>query len=90
MFQDQEFLSTQLSFSHGDSLVIYTDGFTESSGDGGEYGEHRLGRVLEARHGYGSRELVDACVRDLHAFRDGSPTLDDQTLMVLNFSPIHQ
>ncbi len=89
MFQDQEFQSTELNFSPGDSLIVYTDGLTESFGDGGvEYGEHRLDRLLETRHGHSSRALVDACVRDVHAFRDGSPAVDDQTLMVVNFSPV--
>jgi sigma-B regulation protein RsbU (phosphoserine phosphatase) len=89
MFHDQEFQSTQTGFSPGDSLVIYTDGFTESLGaDGIEYGDHRLGRLLENRHGRGSRQLVDTCVEDLSAFRNGSPKVDDQTLMVLQFSPI--
>lgn len=88
MFHDQEFLSTRVNFSPGDSLVVYTDGFTESSGDGGaEYGEQRLGGVLQGRHGHGSRQLLDACVKDLLSFRDGSPAMDDQTLMVLTFSP---
>ncbi|HEY6305535.1 MAG TPA: SpoIIE family protein phosphatase [Candidatus Angelobacter sp.] len=89
MFRDQEFPSAQISFSPGDSLVICTDGVTEFSGaDGVEYGEQRLSRLLETRHGHGSRELVDACVKDLHGFRDGSASVDDQTLMVLQFSPV--
>ena len=88
MFHDQEFLSTQINFSPGDSLVVYTDGFTESAGrDDAEYGETRLTRLLETRHGHNPRELVDACVRDLHSFGSGSPRLDDQTLMVLKFAP---
>jgi len=44
--------------------------------------------VLEGRHGHGSRQLLDACVKDLHAFRSGPSVADDQTLMVLNFAPI--
>jgi sigma-B regulation protein RsbU (phosphoserine phosphatase) len=89
MFHDQEFVSTQIGFSPGDSLVIYTDGLTESLGAGGvEYGDHRLGRLLENRHGHGSRQLVDTCVQDLSAFRGAAPSVDDQTLMVLQFSPI--
>jgi sigma-B regulation protein RsbU (phosphoserine phosphatase) len=89
MFQDHEFTSTQIGFSPGDSLVLYTDGLTECPGDGGtEYGEQRLGQLLEARRGDGCRQLVDACLSDLHAFRGSSPTLDDQTLMVLQFSPV--
>src|SRR5262249_14856533 len=63
LFHDQEFLSTHVSLSPGDSLVVYTDGFTEAQArDGAEYGAQRLGKVLESRHGYGSRQLVDACV----------------------------
>ena len=73
----------------GGKLVLYTDGFTESSGlGGGEYGHHRLGKVLERHHGHSSRQVVDACVSDLASFRGGSHKVDDQTLMVLNFSPI--
>jgi phosphoserine phosphatase RsbU/P len=88
MFLDQEFPSTRLNAAPGDSLVLFTDGFTETSGAGGaEYGDHRLESVLHSRHGHCSRQLLDACVKDLHSFRDGSSTLDDQTLMVLNFAP---
>ena len=89
MFHDQEFLSTQVNFSPGDSLVIYTDGFTESAAhDGSEYGDKRLGRLLEPFHGYDSRQLVDACVRDLQSFRAGPQRVDDQTLVVLKFAPV--
>jgi sigma-B regulation protein RsbU (phosphoserine phosphatase) len=89
LFHDQEFQSTRVDFSPGDSLVVYTDGFTESTGsDGAEYGDHKLGRLLENSRGHGSRELVDACVQELNAFRGGSPKVDDQTLMVLQFCPV--
>jgi len=89
MFHDQEFLSSRVSLSPGDSLVIYTDGFTESVGaDGGEYGEHRLGRLLENRHGHGARQLVDACVGDVESFRAGAQLVDDQTLVALSFAPV--
>jgi phosphoserine phosphatase RsbU/P len=89
MFLDQEFPSVRVSASPGDSLVLYTDGFTEASGDGGlEYGDQRLGGMLQGRHGHGSRQLLEACVKDHHSFRGGSSTVDDQTLMVLNFAPI--
>jgi phosphoserine phosphatase RsbU/P len=89
MFHDQEFLSTQVNFFPGDSLVVYTDGFTESSGgDGAEYEQQRLGAILQGLHGHGSRQLVDACVKDLLSFQADSPAVDDKTLMVLNFSPV--
>jgi sigma-B regulation protein RsbU (phosphoserine phosphatase) len=89
MFHDQEFVSTQVNVSPGDSLVIYTDGFTEAMGtDGAEYGEQRLNQFLQTRHGHSSRQLVEACVQDLQSHRAASPPVDDQTLVVLHFSPV--
>jgi sigma-B regulation protein RsbU (phosphoserine phosphatase) len=88
MFLDQEFPSIRLNAAPGDSLVVFTDGFTESSTTGGsEYGDQRLGTVLEGRHGNCARQLLDACMKDHHAFRNGTAVLDDQTVMVLNFAP---
>lgn len=89
MFHDQEFVSTKINFSPGDSLVLYTDGITEAHGtDGAEYGTHRLGSVIKASHGNHPRQLVDACVRDLLAFRASSHKHDDQTLLALQFAPV--
>ncbi|MBZ5531146.1 MAG: SpoIIE family protein phosphatase [Acidobacteriia bacterium] len=89
MFHDQEFVSTKIAFSPGDSLVLYTDGFTESAGpDGAEYGEHRLRALLAASRGHAPRQLTEACVRDLMAYRASSKKHDDQTLLALQFSPV--
>jgi phosphoserine phosphatase RsbU/P len=89
MFHDQEFVSARVSFAPGDSLVIYTDGLTESVGvDGAEYGESRFNQMLENRHGHTSRQLVDACVQDLEMFRAGAHKIDDQTLVAMHFAPV--
>lgn len=89
LFHDQEFSSTRLSFSPGDSLVVYTDGISESSDhNGDEYGSARLSQLLEAHHGREARSVVDACLSHLAAFRGGSSKVDDQSLMVLNFAPV--
>jgi sigma-B regulation protein RsbU (phosphoserine phosphatase) len=89
LFHDQQFATTHLQFSPEDSLVLYTDGVTESHGrDGSEYGVHRLSQLLEnGRRSRGPCELVRECIDDVKAFRAGSPRLDDQTLMVLQFAP---
>jgi sigma-B regulation protein RsbU (phosphoserine phosphatase) len=89
LFHDQQFGATQMQFSPGDSLVIYTDGFTEASGpDGTEYGVHRLQQLLAGRRSRGSRALVQQCVGDLAAFSNKAQKHDDQTLMVLEFAPL--
>ena len=87
LFCEQQFQSTRIRLQPGDSLVVYTDGLTESLGpDGSEYGEDRLTKLLSARNGHNCRQLLDLCVQDVQAFGSGAPKLDDQTLMVLKFS----
>ncbi len=88
LFCDQQFSSSTYSFSPGESLVLYTDGFTESLGhDGTEYGSHRLGKVLERCIDRTSHELLQDCVDDVLKFRADPRQIDDQTLMVLQFAP---
>jgi sigma-B regulation protein RsbU (phosphoserine phosphatase) len=89
MFYDQEFVSTKIAFSPGDSLVLYTDGFTESPGpDGAEYGEHRLRSLLSGKHGHVPRQMTQSCVQDLATYRASSKIDDDLTLLVLQFDPV--
>ena len=89
LFCDQKFSTTQLRAAPGDSLVIYTDGISESEGpDGAQYGASSLETLLTSCRELPSRELVDKCLQEVLTFRAGSPRLDDQALMVLQFAPI--
>jgi sigma-B regulation protein RsbU (phosphoserine phosphatase) len=89
LFCDQKFSSTHVQLSPGDSLVLFSDGLTESYGaDGSEYGSQRLSALLNRCLSRGSRELVEDCMRDITAFRGDSPRFDDQTLLVLSFAPV--
>jgi sigma-B regulation protein RsbU (phosphoserine phosphatase) len=88
MFIDQEFVSTRFQVAPGDSLVIYTDGFSEtSSPDGSEYGSARLSGLLQDLCGADARRMVDACVHDHRGHRRDSQRLDDVTFMALQFNP---
>jgi sigma-B regulation protein RsbU (phosphoserine phosphatase) len=88
LFCDQKFSTTQLRAAPGDSLVIYTDGISESEGpDGAQYGASSLQTLLASCRELPSRELVDKCLKEVLTFRAGSPRLDDQALMVLQFAP---
>ena len=88
LFCDQKFFTTRLRTASGDSLVIYTDGISESENpDGLEYGSASLDKLLASCRELPSHELVDRCLKEVMAFRAGSPRLDDQALMVLQFVP---
>jgi len=89
MFCDQKFSTTRISVTPGESLVIYTDGISEAEGpDGTQYGASALEKALDNSRVLGSREVVNRCMKELSAFRSGSPRLDDQALMVLQFVPV--
>ena len=91
LFCDQQFSTTKINFSPGDSLLLYTDGVTETLGpDGSEYGARRLSQLLTECQSRGSKELVERCINDVLAFRASAQKNDDQTMMVLHFDPVQQ
>ncbi|MGC2694697.1 MAG: SpoIIE family protein phosphatase [Candidatus Angelobacter sp.] len=88
LFCDQKFSATTLRAVPGESLVIYTDGISEAEGpDGAQYGASTLEKLLAGCHELPSHELVEKCLKSVLNFRNGSPRLDDQALMVLQFAP---
>lgn len=83
MFCEGGFPAERVELSAGDSLLLFTDGLTESFGPASEeYGIERTSRVASRRHGTAD-ELVRACMADVNAFRAGAPCSDDVTVMAL-------
>jgi sigma-B regulation protein RsbU (phosphoserine phosphatase) len=88
LFSDQKFSSSTLRAEPGDSLVIYTDGLSEAEGpDGAQFGAAQLERLLQGCRELPSHQMVEKCREEVLKFRNGSPRLDDQALMVLQFTP---
>lgn len=68
----------------GDKLVLYTDGITEYSNNGGEfYGEERLHHMLRNLAKVSAEKLVEILVDSVLEFGDNSPPEDDITLVAL-------
>lgn len=68
----------------GDSLVLYSDGITESRNPAGdEYGEARLLHALRSGEHFDARAMADAVLRDVAAFRLATPPADDVTLLIV-------
>lgn len=81
---DATYATGKVRLQAGDSLVLYTDGVTETMNRSRqEYGEQRLVEVLR-RHRFGDpQKIVDAILADLNGFRNGVSQQDDQTMLVL-------
>jgi serine phosphatase RsbU (regulator of sigma subunit)/catechol 2,3-dioxygenase-like lactoylglutathione lyase family enzyme len=70
----------QLCF--GDTLMLYTDGITESfNGAGEEFGEERLIEAFERNRGLSSEDLLGAIVEEVRKFSPQEQN-DDITLIV--------
>ncbi|HZD93764.1 MAG TPA: SpoIIE family protein phosphatase, partial [Candidatus Sulfotelmatobacter sp.] len=82
------FTASKFRVSPSESLVIYTDGISEAeSPDGSQFGAASIEKLLAGCRELHSHELVDKCLKEVLRFRGGSPKLDDQALMVLQFAP---
>ena len=75
---------TTAALGPGDSLLLYTDGVTESHGPGGMFGQERLvTAILGGRRGF---DLLDALLSEVVAFSNSPGNQDDITLLALDLA----
>ncbi|MGD8441087.1 MAG: SpoIIE family protein phosphatase [Holophagae bacterium] len=68
----------------GDTLLLYSDGYTEANGpDGEEFGKKRLAEVCVGHRALEPEELAEAVGDALSAFAAGQPFVDDRTIVIV-------
>lgn len=84
VFCSETFSVHGFDLAKGDTLFLYTDGFSESmDGAGNEYGAERLSRLLNDNHSLSPESIISLCRQELHAFAEGKLPGDDLTLMAI-------
>jgi phosphoserine phosphatase RsbU/P len=83
LFCEAEYASRDLQLAPGDTLLLYTDGWTEAATDAGEYGIGRAAAILRRVRNLPLAELLAACRGDMEEFLAGAPRGDDLTLLAL-------
>jgi sigma-B regulation protein RsbU (phosphoserine phosphatase) len=84
MFCSQQFEAASLRAAHGDTLLLCTDGATDSENPSGEpFGLDRLIEVAAAYRDRPLAELVGACHEEIARFRGRAPLGDDLTLLAI-------
>lgn len=84
VFCSQHFTVDKLQMDAGDTLFLYTDGFSETlNGAGSEYGIERLAEVLAENHALSPKEMIAECLKEVDEFKVRGAFLDDLTLMAI-------
>ena len=74
----------QARLEPGDTLLLYSDGYTEANGpDGEEFGQERLAEVCVEHRALAPDELAEAVREALSAFAAGQPFVDDRTIVIV-------
>ena len=72
---------TEVALEPGDVLIFYTDGLTEASRGGEQYGDERLWQVLDRHSHRRAADVVEELMGAVRGWADGP--LDDLTIVVL-------
>ena len=82
LFTPWECCTSTVRLAAGDTLVVFTDGASEATSDGGEeFGEDRLLDVIREHRGEPAAQLLQTIVDEVRAY-GGADQYDDLTLIV--------
>jgi len=83
LFCEAEYTVKKFTLGKGDSLLLYTDGLTESSFNGVEYGEERVIDQLIKSNGSSSKAFIDILVNDHKSYLRNTRASDDVTILLV-------
>lgn len=83
LFAEARYAERELRLGPGETLLLYTDGWTEGTKDEEEYGIGRAAAALRRAVDAPLSDLLAACRDDLGEFLAGSPRGDDLTLVAV-------
>jgi sigma-B regulation protein RsbU (phosphoserine phosphatase) len=84
IFESVPYADGETELHPGDTLLVYSDGVTETfTPAGDEYGERRLADLAVRGRALGAAALQDEILAELERFGAGIKASDDRTLIVL-------
>ncbi len=84
MFENVVYLDGSVQLRPGDTLLVYSDGVTETwSPEDEEFGEEKLIELVVGARSLGAEALQEAILREIERFEAGARATDDRTLIVL-------
>lgn len=85
---DTRFKDHSFMIEPGDSIILFTDGLTESFSPNGEiFGDDRLTHLIRRAMEQNSRRLIESIEANLQEFRQGTQPTDDLTILIAERQP---
>ena len=82
--EDQDYATYEAPLSHGDVVVLVTDGITETrASDKTQFGEERLFAVIKQQITKPATEIVDEIFTAIQSFRGADVPADDLTVVIV-------
>jgi sigma-B regulation protein RsbU (phosphoserine phosphatase) len=82
--EDYPYVENTCKIPRGASLVLYTDGVTDSESSAGDsYGSERLRQVLAANVDKSAKDLCSKVLEEINHFSKEGESLDDMSLIIL-------
>ena len=86
MFSDSEFSVNKVHLGSGDSIVLFSDGVTETlNGENAEFGIDRLLAAIDCIEQAGPQAMVEKCLEHLTDFRGATQRHDDLTMLAVSY-----
>ncbi len=86
-FPDATWPEDNVSLTPGELIVFYTDGVTETPGDGGRFGVERLREFLSQQAGTAPASVLNLLDAELTEFTGGAALTDDVAVVALRARP---
>ena len=84
LFCQERFMVCKFQLALDDSILLYTDGVTETQNESGlEYGIERLSEIFREHNSKSSQQLISTCIKDLKSFQGSIQTMDDLKIMTV-------
>ncbi len=84
---ESEYLSSNITLSKNDKLIMYTDGVTEATNPENQlYSEARLEKMICTIPSASPKTIISELMKDIKSFVAGAEQSDDITILILQFS----
>lgn len=84
MFPNIDYKLEKLNLNVGDTVLLFTDGITESRNkDNEEFEEKRMIQLMNKHSKIGAEDLIEKINQELEEFTVGTEPSDDQTIVVI-------